>query len=87
MAMDFKAVADLEDPVTACKVIIAGLAPLSDLNLVTYGAHPTGMVAADTPRLRPCSLWARDASCMHGTVLALSVSRQIFFTQGYWDSR
>jgi hypothetical protein len=46
MAMDFKAVADLEDPVTACKVIIAGLAPLSDLNLVTYGAHPTGMVAS-----------------------------------------
>ena len=42
MAMDYKAVVNLEDPVEAVKVIIGGHAPLSDLNLITFGPHPTG---------------------------------------------
>ena len=42
MAMDYKAVVNLEDPEEAVKVIIGGYAPLSDLNLITFGPHPTG---------------------------------------------
>lgn len=42
MAMDYKAVVDLEDPVEACKVVIAGYAPRSDLNKITFGSHPVG---------------------------------------------
>lgn len=42
MAMDYKYVVNLEDPEEAVRVIIGGFAPSSDLNLVTFGPHPTG---------------------------------------------